>query len=131
MRRDLWAAFLVAVFLGLVAARAMAGESKTIDLNRASMAELMQLPGVGVKRAEEIVRYRLAHPFRRTSDLMRIKGIGTKSFVKIRLLVRVDGPESAEPEGVKPVTAKPVTAKSVAALPATPGPAPAPATPGS
>ena len=102
MRRDLWAAFLVAVFLGLVAARAMAAEPKTtIDLNRATLAELMQLPGVGAKRAEEIVRYRLMHPFRRTSDLMRIKGIGTKTFVKIRPLVRVEAPAAAS-EPAKP-----------------------------
>ena len=120
MRRDLWAAFLVAVFLGLVAARAMADEPRVIDLNRATMQELMQLPGVGTKRAEEILRYRLAHPFRRTSDLMRIKGFGTKIFVKIRPLVRVDSPDTASPEAARPVS--PASAvKATAPVPAAKG----------
>ncbi|MBI5510373.1 MAG: helix-hairpin-helix domain-containing protein [Deltaproteobacteria bacterium] len=105
MRRDLWAVFLMALFLGLMATRAMAAEAPPgLDLNRATMQELMQLPGVGPKRAEEIVRYRLQHPFRRTSDLMRIKGIGTRTFVKLRPLVRVDAAEANPAALTKPET---------------------------
>jgi competence ComEA-like helix-hairpin-helix protein len=117
MRRDLIAVLLVATSLLLLAARAMADEPQTVDLNQATVQELRQLPGVGAKRAEAILRYRLIHPFRRTSDLMRIKGIGAKMFVRIRPLVRVD------PEGA----AKPVTATDpTPLLPASPEALPLP-----
>jgi len=88
--RDVWAALLAAIFLGLLAARAMAEEPTAVDLNRATTHELMALPGVGMKRAEAIIRYRLQHQFRRVADLMRIKGFGMKRFAKIRPLVRVE-----------------------------------------
>ena len=113
MRRDLIAVLLVAVFLGLMAVRAMADEPHTVDLNRATQQELMGLPGVGAKRAAEILRYRIAHPFRRTSDLMRIKGFGTKIFVKIRPLVRVDPEGSPAPAAASaPSTPTPMTAQA-------------------
>ena len=97
MLRDLLAVFLLALFLGLMAARAMAGDSPTLDLNRATPRELMELPGVGAKRADDIVRYRTTHPFRRTADLMRIRGISSKLFVRIRPLVHVDPAEPVKP----------------------------------
>ncbi len=89
MRRDLWAALLVAVFLGLVAARSRAASAAALDLNTATRNQLLELPGVGPKRAEEIIRYRLQRPFRRTADLMRVKGIGPKMFDKLKPLVSV------------------------------------------
>lgn len=64
-------------------ARALTADGRVI-LNRAGLAELQRLPGIGVKRAEAILelRQRLGR-FRRTSDLLRIKGIGPRSLERI------------------------------------------------
>ncbi len=72
-----------------------------LDLNSATMAELTRLPGVGPKRAEEIIRYRLTHGFRRPADLMRIRGIGPRTYLKLKPLIEVRPRQAtpvAEPE---------------------------------
>ena len=54
-----------------------------IDLRSASPEELTLLPGVGAKRAQEIVAYRTATPFANPREVMNIKGIGEKTFAKM------------------------------------------------
>jgi competence protein ComEA len=45
----------------------------------------MQLPHVGAKTADRIVTFRKQHGgFRRVEELMNVKGIGEKSFAKLR-----------------------------------------------
>lgn len=52
-----------------------------IDLNRASPAELMRLPGIGEVMSQRIVEYREQHgPFRRPSDVIIIEGFSEKKF---------------------------------------------------
>jgi competence protein ComEA len=81
---------LAALILALILALPFYVKAETpLDLNSAPMVELMKLPGVGPKRAEEIVRYRLSHGFRRREDLLRIKGIGQRTFLKLKPLVEV------------------------------------------
>lgn len=65
------------------AARALAADGRVI-LNRAGLAELQRLPGIGAKRARAILelRQRLGR-FRRASDLLRIKGIGPRLLERI------------------------------------------------
>lgn len=65
-----------------------------IVLNRATATELTRLPGVGQRRAEQIValRERLGR-FRRVTDLLRVKGIGPKSLRRLTPLVVLDPPE--------------------------------------
>ncbi len=58
-----------------------------VDLNHASLGQLEALPGIGEKRAEAIVSFREHHLFRRTQELLRIKGIGRKLFVRLKPLV--------------------------------------------
>jgi competence protein ComEA len=72
-----------------VGASGTARATQKVDLNAATMAELMTLPNIGQKRAEEIVRYRLTHGFKRPADLLRIKGIGRRTYFKLKPLVRV------------------------------------------
>lgn len=64
-----------------------------VVLNIASESELRRLPGVGAKRAQAIVqlRKRLGR-FRRASDLLRIKGIGRRTLMRLLPLVVVDAP---------------------------------------
>ena len=48
-----------------------------MDLNTATAEELMTLPGIGEKRAADIIAYREANgPFRIPEDLTRVSGIG-------------------------------------------------------
>ena len=52
-------------------------ESFRVDLNTAGVDELMTLPGIGEKRAADIVADREANgPFRIAEDITRVKGIG-------------------------------------------------------
>ena len=62
------------------------------DLNRASMAELQALPGIGPVRAGDIVRYRKEHgAFRNFEDLLDVPGIGPATVERLRSLA-VIGP---------------------------------------
>ena len=51
-----------------------------IDINLADEKELSRLPGVGLSRAQAIVNAREKRPFKRKKDIMRMKGIGAKSY---------------------------------------------------
>lgn len=62
-----------------------------ININTATMAELEQLPGVGPAIAERIVSYRKDNPFKQRNQIMRIKGIGEKTFAKIKDYLVVEG----------------------------------------
>ena len=55
-------------------------EGTCIDINRGTVQELMMLPGVGQGRAEAIVAARGKKPFRRRSDITRVRGIGKKTY---------------------------------------------------
>jgi len=56
-----------------------------LDLNTASSQELQTLPRIGPAMAARILEYRRAHGmFSSTEELMQIKGIGKKTFEKIK-----------------------------------------------
>lgn len=62
-----------------------------LDLNRATLEELMELPGIGETRARRILEYREENgPFRQASDLMQVSGIGEGIFAGLRDLVYVE-----------------------------------------
>ena len=67
-----------------------AASSGPIDINRAGEVELASLPGIGEVVAKRIVEFRKEHgPFQRVEDLMKVKGIGEKSFEKLRPAITV------------------------------------------
>ena len=95
MRRKLASLLLLTFGLGLVSmAPASAqenAEKPPIDLNTAGVEELTSLPGVGQKVAERIVAYREANgPFDKKEELMNVRGIGEKTFLKLERLVKVE-----------------------------------------
>jgi competence protein ComEA len=61
-----------------------------LDLNAASTAELMTLPGIGAVIAERVVKARRDRPFVSLEDLARVPGIGPVTVEGLRGLVTVD-----------------------------------------
>jgi competence protein ComEA len=63
-----------------------------INLNTATAAQLEALPGIGPRTAQLIVQHREKNGnFKKVEELMNIKGIGEKSFLKIKSMVTVGG----------------------------------------
>ena len=58
---------------------------KVVNINTASVAELDGLPGIGAKTAALIVEYRQKNgPFKKIEELMNVRGIGEKNFLKLK-----------------------------------------------
>lgn len=67
-----------------------AGAPQLVDLNRASAAELEQLPGIGPTTAAAIVAHRAeVGPFTTVDDLADVAGIGPAKLAALRDLVTV------------------------------------------
>jgi competence protein ComEA len=95
--RTLFSALLVsALTITAVAAAHTQSEKPTaiaraaVNLNTASVDQLADLPGVGKATAERIVEYRQkSGGFKKIEELMNVKGIGEKSFLKLKPLITV------------------------------------------
>lgn len=75
-----------------------------VNLNTATLTELMQLPRIGLKTAERIVAFRKQHGgFQRPEELMNVKGIGEKSYARLKPHLLVASAKPAAP--VKPAPA--------------------------
>jgi competence ComEA-like helix-hairpin-helix protein len=67
------------------------GLKSPININKASINELMQLPHIGEKLAVGIIEYRKIHGgFKIISELMHVPGIGKKIFRDIEDLVTLE-----------------------------------------
>lgn len=55
-----------------------------IDLNNASISELCTLPKVGPVTAKRIIEYRSKKSFKSIEDIQNVKGIGKKTFAKLK-----------------------------------------------
>ncbi len=66
-------------------------EDGRLDINRATVAEFMTLPGIGQSKAESIVAYREAKgTFSSVEDLMKVDGIKEGVFNKIKNSIKVN-----------------------------------------
>ncbi|GAB6281792.1 MAG: hypothetical protein STSR0008_05340 [Ignavibacterium sp.] len=64
---------------------------KSINLNTASVEELINLPGVGKSTAKNILEYRnKSGKFRNLEELLNVKGIGQKKFLNIKKYIYIN-----------------------------------------
>lgn len=63
-----------------------------LDINIATKAQLMELPGIGEMIADRILAYRTQYgQFQAIEDLMNVEGIGNKKLLQIESLIKVGG----------------------------------------
>ena len=69
--------------------------SAALNINTATTADLQKLPGIGAATAERIVEYRQKNgPFKKVEELMNVRGIGEKSFLKLKPLITAAPPRT-------------------------------------
>jgi len=69
---------------------APATRTEPVDLNAATAAQLAVLPGIGPKTAQLIIDYRQKNGgFKKIEEIMNVRGIGEKSFLKLKGLITV------------------------------------------
>jgi competence protein ComEA len=97
-------ATLIALFVlsagDVVFAQKSGGKPSTaptvVNLNTATATQIATLPGVGEKAAQRIIEYREKNGgFKKIEELMNVKGIGEKSFLKLKPLITVGDSKSA------------------------------------
>ncbi len=80
------------LMLGMVAALPAGAAEGVVNINTADPAALSLLPGVGPSTAGRIVEFRTENgKFESTTDLMLVRGIGERTFERMRSFVTIEG----------------------------------------
>jgi competence protein ComEA len=88
------ASLSVLVFFCTMAGPVWGEEAEMININTASTKELEQLDMIGPGKAVKIVEYReINGPFERPEDIMKVAGIGSKTFERNKDRITVKLPE--------------------------------------
>ena len=93
MRRSkrILALFLMTTVVVAFTSALWAAEAEKININKASVEEISKLEKIGPKYAERIVQYRKEHgPFAKPEDILKVKGIGPKTFELNKEKISVD-----------------------------------------
>jgi competence protein ComEA len=81
---------------------ATATAAAPVNLNTATQAQLESLPGIGPSAAQRILEYRQKNgSFKKVEDLMNVKGIGEKSFLKLKPLITVTADKGERSGGAR------------------------------
>ena len=92
-----WRRSVGVLILLLLAPLALGEEVPRIDLNKATLSQLNSLPGIGPVIAERILELRQkSGPFKRIEDLMNIRGIGEKKFLKLKDLITIKSRQQSD-----------------------------------
>ena len=79
-------------------AKPAATPAAPVNLNTATQAQLEALPGIGRKVAQRILEYRQKNgSFKKVEDLMNVKGIGEKSFLKLKPVITISEKAAEHP----------------------------------
>jgi competence protein ComEA len=74
------------------AAKPVATAQGVVNVNTASLQELTRLPKIGPSRAQAILELRTKlGGFKKLEDLMRVKGIGRKTFRQLEPMLSLQG----------------------------------------
>ena len=93
--------------LWLLTAGVAAGAKKkapvegVVNINTASPEQLRLLPRIGPSMARRIVAYRIKRRFRRPREIVRVRGIGRRTYRRLRPYLAVTGPTTLKKK-VKP-----------------------------
>ena len=101
---------LLSVSAAVMAAETSSAPSGVVNINTADASQLSLLPRVGEKVAQRIIEYRTEHgPFKKTTDLMQVKGIGAKTYEGLSAYVAVEGKTtlSGKVRGTRKASKKP------------------------
>src|SRR4030095_6767203 len=80
-------------------ATSSASASAPVHLNTETVAQLETLPVIGKATADRILEYRQKNgSFKKVEDLMNVRGVGEKSFLKLKPLITVS-PTKGESAG--------------------------------
>lgn len=81
---------IVAAFIMVLNVLAFAEDTSKININKASIEELIQLKRIGPKYAKRIIEHREKNgPFKAPEDIVKVKGIGPKTFELNKDLITV------------------------------------------
>jgi competence protein ComEA len=69
---------IVLLMLGFLVPAATGADK--VNINTDSKEQLMTLHNIGDVVADRIIEYRKAHPFEIPEDIMKVKGVGQKTF---------------------------------------------------
>ena len=82
-------------------AKTTATPAAPVNINTATQAQLETLPGIGAKAAQRIIEFRQKNGgFKKPEDLMNVKGVGEKSFLKLKPLITI-GDRADHTQGAK------------------------------
>jgi len=84
----------------ILSASALFGMSLN-KLNTATKTELMEIRGIGEKKADAIIKERRKSKFRSFEDLQRVEGIGEKTAMNVKNDVKVKSNAKAKPKSRK------------------------------
>lgn len=75
-----------------------AGVEGKLNINTATVKQLMMLPGIGKKTAERIVEYREKNgEFKAIGDLAKVKGVGKETMEKVCPCLALEGETTLAP----------------------------------
>lgn len=72
------------------AASAKAAKAGLVNINTGGVEDLVKLPRIGVKMAARIIEFRKTNgKFKKIQDIMKVKGIGEKTFKGFQHMITI------------------------------------------
>jgi len=73
-------------------AKAPSGVEGVVNINQATAPQLQLLPGIGPAKAQRIIAYRTKRKFRTPYELTRVRGVGRRTFARLKPHLAIKGP---------------------------------------